>query len=128
MSRTVFDEPARAAAKKETDAAMTRWLFRSIPFGPSCASRCARCERWPPTFKARNLVSPEGKKKLRAQVAATDRLGEALTAADQIAFAPRGRESPEFTIASEAAEGKRRNAMSDVPSTSNRSLETGCDE
>lgn len=39
-------------------------------------------------LQARDLVLPEGKKRLRALVAATDRLGEAMTAADQIAFAP----------------------------------------
>jgi hypothetical protein len=39
-------------------------------------------------IQARNLVSPEGKTKLRALVAATDRLGEAMNAADQITFAP----------------------------------------
>jgi hypothetical protein len=45
-------------------------------------------------LQVRDLVSPEGKKKLRALVAATDRLVEALTAADQIAFAPEAGNRP----------------------------------
>lgn len=48
-------------------------------------------------LQARNLVSPEGKQKLRALVAATDRLSCVITSADQAAFRPE--QPPESTAA-----------------------------